>query len=379
MRHFLCALFILAAVLPAAAAGYSDYYKEGGVKASPSFTKAQCGYISDVIRLLHGKDFSFVIRKDAYHWVGVGTEKGRPMIYIHDQSRGYNCRARVNLATGAITVLRGVDYTDLKKQGDADRTASVATEYLRKIIDGGSIFPAAQVPSKAAAKPAAVKKPVADKKAADETNPVAAKEIPVEKKETKKEEKPGTPDSVRILKDGNARFVSGKPLHPNQSDARRKELVKGQHPFATIVSCSDSRVPPELLFDQGLGDLFVVRTAGEVVQSVELGSIEYAAEHLHTPLVVVMGHKKCGAVDAAVKEGEMPDNIKAIASLIAPAVKTAKTMNGDLVDNAVRVNISNMAKIIEGSPVIKNLIEEKKIIIITAYYDLDNGTVVFGD
>ncbi|MDD2837205.1 MAG: carbonic anhydrase, partial [Methanothrix sp.] len=104
--------------------------------------------------------------------------------------------------------------------------------------------------------------------------------------------------ALQMLMEGNARFVSGNVIHPDQTADRRSELVSGQHPFAIVVGCSDSRVPPEVVFDQGLGDIFVIRTAGQVMDKVTLASIEYAVEHLNVPLILVLGHDSCGAVTA---------------------------------------------------------------------------------
>lgn len=182
-------------------------------------------------------------------------------------------------------------------------------------------------------------------------------------------------EAIKLLKEGNERFVSGTMTWPEQSKKRRKAIGQRQKPFAVVVSCSDSRVPPEVVFDRGLGDLFVVRTAGEVVKEVELGSIEYAVEHLHAPLVVVLGHKRCGAVEAAVKGGEVPGNIAALVNLIKPAVEEARKQKGDLTDNAVRANTKVVADSIGGSAIITHLMKEKRARIVRAYYDLDDGTV----
>jgi carbonic anhydrase len=129
---------------------------------------------------------------------------------------------------------------------------------------------------------------------------------------------------LKKLSDGNTRFVTSHMIHPNISDIRRTEVAQGQKPFAVILTCSDSRVPPEIIFDQGLGDLFVIRTAGEVVDDIAIASIEYAIEHLGVKLIVVMGHQKCGAVDAAVKGGKFTLHIDQLVEEIMPAVKKAK-------------------------------------------------------
>jgi carbonic anhydrase len=149
-----------------------------------------------------------------------------------------------------------------------------------------------------------------------------------------------------------------------------------QKPIAVIVSCSDSRVPPELVFDQGLGDLFDVRTAGHVVGDMELGSIEYAAEHLGTPLIVVLGHERCGAVTAAVSGGEAPGHIPAVVKAIAPAVAETKSAGGDAVENAMRANVRDTVRALRSSdPVLSHLVHEGKLKVVGGRYDLDTGQV----
>jgi carbonic anhydrase len=191
-----------------------------------------------------------------------------------------------------------------------------------------------------------------------------------------------SPDAVlKELEAGNARFVSGKPKHPDESKARRTELAQGQHPKAAILGCADSRVPPELVFDEGLGDLFVVRVAGNVADAVDVGSIEYAAEHLGVGLVVVLGHHSCGAVKATADSGGKAEgNIGAIVAEIAPAVEQAKATPGKegLVDDAVHVNAKRTAgALVDRSPILKKLVEEKKVKIVSAVYDLKSGQVEF--
>jgi carbonic anhydrase len=146
--------------------------------------------------------------------------------------------------------------------------------------------------------------------------------------------KVGPDEALKRLLQGNARFVSGHLTHagPEQIAEARGAVAKSQNPIAVIVGCSDSRVGPELVFDQGLGDLFVVRTAGEVVDSAALGSIEYAVEHLGSPLIVVLGHERCGAVAAAVAGAKEPGHIAAVLKAIEPAVKQTKGKPGDPVE-----------------------------------------------
>ena len=182
------------------------------------------------------------------------------------------------------------------------------------------------------------------------------------------------------IMEGNKRFVSGSLAERNIGDARRKELTTGQHPFAVVVTCSDSRVAPETIFDQGLGDIFVVRVAGNVLDPVVLGSIEYAAEHLHTPLLILMGHEKCGAVTAAVDaQGEPEGNIGAIVKKIIPAVKKARKQGGtkdELVTNAIKLNVfQSYEDMMKSSPVLKHMIAKGELKVVEAMYHLGSGEV----
>jgi carbonic anhydrase len=175
---------------------------------------------------------------------------------------------------------------------------------------------------------------------------------------------------------GNDRYASGHPMYPHQNAERRSELAKGQHPVAIVVSCSDSRVPPEIVFDQGLGDLFVVRTAGNVVDDQALGSIEYAVEHLHTKLIVVLGHENCGAVKATIDGGAAPGHIGSITHAIEPAVAKARQEKGDLMDNAVNENVLLVVNQIKTSgPILSHEVEAGKLLVVGARYDLTPGTV----
>src|SRR5205823_938866 len=144
------------------------------------------------------------------------------------------------------------------------------------------------------------------------------------------------------LKAGNAHHVAKQYRRPNQTADRQHELASGQHPHAAILTCADSRVPPEIVFDQGLGDLFDVRVTGNVAGDAEIASLEYAAEHLHVPVVVVMGHQKCGAVAAAAEPGTPPGHLPSLVRLIRPAVQAAAGMPGDRIENAVRINVEHV-------------------------------------
>ncbi len=183
----------------------------------------------------------------------------------------------------------------------------------------------------------------------------------------------------QLLSEGNNRFVTGQFAAKDLSSTRREALKeKGQQPFAIIVSCSDSRVPPELLFDQGLGDLFVVRVAGNVADPVALGSIEYAVEHLGSPLIVVMGHEKCGAVKATVEGKPVPGSIGEIAKIIQPAVDKVKATGvtgADLVEKSADENVRAVITTIEKSPVVKHFTENGRLTVVGAKYHIGTGKV----
>jgi carbonic anhydrase len=186
-----------------------------------------------------------------------------------------------------------------------------------------------------------------------------------------------SPDkAIEMLKAGNARHVSGHPTHPHESAARLHEIAQGQKPFAIILGCADSRVPPELVFDAGLGDLFDVRVAGNIVDDAVIGSIEYAVEHLGTTLIVVLGHERCGAVQAAYDGGEAAGHLGTLVEHLKSAVEKAKKQPGDGVDNAVRINATQVAEELRNSkPILSKAVAEGKIKIVAARYDLDDGKV----
>ncbi|MDQ7816616.1 MAG: carbonic anhydrase [Melioribacteraceae bacterium] len=186
-----------------------------------------------------------------------------------------------------------------------------------------------------------------------------------------------TADEALIkLLEGNNRFVEFKQNHPHQDQTRLTEMSLSQKPFAVIVGCSDSRVPPEIIFDQGLGDLFVIRNAGNVVDDFALASIEYAVEHLDVKLIVVLGHERCGAVDAAVKGGHLPGHLTKLIEEINPSVEKVKKMGGDLLTNAVNANAERITEQLRSSEeLLKEFVDHKELNIVTAYYDLDTGKV----
>src|SRR5437870_948307 len=186
-------------------------------------------------------------------------------------------------------------------------------------------------------------------------------------------------EAIAKLKEGNARNTSGNMQHPGQTTERRSELTKSQHPFAVIVSCSDSRVPPEIVFDQGLGDLFVVRVAGNVIDDHGLGSIEYAVDHLGARLIVVLGHQSCGAVKAAKEtiaaKSKAPGHIQSLVTAIQPAVEaTAKSDLGATVE----ANVKNVVQALRTStPILKPKVDSGEVQVIGGYYSLDTGAVTF--
>ena len=172
--------------------------------------------------------------------------------------------------------------------------------------------------------------------------------------------------ALQSLKAGNERFVTGNLLPKDTYAEDRKALCEGQHPFAVVLCCSDSRVAPEILFDQKLGDLFVIRNAGNVVDEDVLGSIEYAVEHLGTPLVVVMGHSCCGAVTATCQGGKLPGHILDIARRILPSVSTCCCID----DNARR-HARRIAQLIEEDDIVHHMGAK----VVAAFYDLQSGIV----
>ena len=215
-------------------------------------------------------------------------------------------------------------------------------------------------------------------------------------------------DAISRLKEGNGRFTAGNLQHPHdsiderkymaansyenpgalslgmtaeQAAKRRAELAKSQHPFAIILSCSDSRVPPEIVFDEGLGDLFIVRVAGNVINDEGLGSIEYGVDVLGARLIVVLGHQSCGAVDAAMKtiaaKGKAPGHIQSLVTALKPVVTA--TPKGDL-DTMIKANVKHVVDALRSStPILKTRVDSGDVQVIGGYYALDTGAVTFLD
>lgn len=189
----------------------------------------------------------------------------------------------------------------------------------------------------------------------------------------------GTADeALQTLMAGNQRFVRGRlsSVTPKEIAQRRAELEKGQKPFAIVLCCSDSRVGPEIVFDQELGNIFVVRTAGEVLDTAGIGSIEYAVAHLGSPLLVVLGHEHCGAVAAAVADAKEPGHIADVVKSIQPAVAQSRGQPGDPLVNAIRANALNIAaRLRNTSPIISEKVKASKLTVIAAVLSLKSGEV----
>ncbi|SEM61901.1 carbonic anhydrase [Streptacidiphilus jiangxiensis] len=193
---------------------------------------------------------------------------------------------------------------------------------------------------------------------------------------------PLTPERVlHILEDGNRRWVAGRLQHPHQSVARRQQVAAGQHPLATVFSCIDSRVPPEIVFDRGVGDLFVVRTAAQTNDGLVQGAVEYGVQEALTPLLVVMGHQRCGAVVFAVETlnagREAPAHLKDVVDALRPAYEAAKGLPGDQVDNTVRAQIRLTVMQLQHDALLEPFERVGRARVIGAYYSLDTGTVDF--
>ncbi len=186
--------------------------------------------------------------------------------------------------------------------------------------------------------------------------------------------------ALEALQQGNQRFATARMTHPDQGPETRMRVSEAQRPFAVVLSCSDSRLPPEVIFDQGLGDLFVVRVAGNVVDAVGLGSIEYAVGHLGTPLIVVLGHSNCGAVSATLEALQPPFEqphgaVESLITAITPAVAIAETKPGDLLENTIRANAEQSRNQIMASHELKGALDSGALKVVTGYYGLVNGIV----
>ena len=185
-----------------------------------------------------------------------------------------------------------------------------------------------------------------------------------------------TPDeALNMLMEGNKRFVTNKRQYPDQDAKRIAEVAKGQFPFASVLTCSDSRVPPEILFDQGFGDIFVIRNAGNVVTPEETGSLEYGSAIAGGKLILVLGHERCGAVTAAVAGKPVPGSIGSILAAIQPAMKEGDKTDKNYLTETIKSNVLLQIDNLKSSPLLSQLIEENKLKIVGGYYDLDTAEV----
>lgn len=188
-------------------------------------------------------------------------------------------------------------------------------------------------------------------------------------------------DALNKLIEGNERYVNSKTVCHEDWSAKRAAQTQGQAPFAVIVTCSDSRVPPEIIFDQALGDLFVIRVAGNIVDDFAIGSIEYGVSVLGAKLILVLGHSNCGAVDGALKGLKFDNHIQEVLNAIQPAVQASRSGNGgDALEKAIKANVKHVEEMLRSSkPLLGNLLQQGKITLLGGYYDLASGKVEFLD
>jgi carbonic anhydrase len=178
---------------------------------------------------------------------------------------------------------------------------------------------------------------------------------------------------------GNMRFAKGHPRHPDESIKHRTSVAKGQKPFALVITCSDSRLSPELIFDQGLGDIFVIRTAGNIISEIEMGSIEYAVQHLDVRFITVMGHQDCGAIHALLEESAFPGHIGSIIDSLKKETEMQQALQHHNLEEAITANISHQVKTILNDPLIASLKNTISLDVFGMYYSLESGRVKITD
>ncbi|CAC9546674.1 Carbonic anhydrase [Bathymodiolus heckerae thiotrophic gill symbiont] len=182
--------------------------------------------------------------------------------------------------------------------------------------------------------------------------------------------------NLRKLMEGNKRYMASHLIHPDQSSERRFELKHGQHPFAIILGCSDSRVPPEVIFDQGLGDLYVVRVVGNVLDQMIVASIEYAVLHLDVRLIMVMGHSQCGAVQATCNHNQLEGHLPSLTFALNAALNKAKDLPGDLTENVILANVGLVSEELKQTGAhFPEMMKKGELVIVPAYYHIDTGKV----
>ena len=186
---------------------------------------------------------------------------------------------------------------------------------------------------------------------------------------------PSPTKALEMLLEGNAHFVNNEIVHLSYLTEAKDKMLEGQNPFAVIVGCSDSRVPPELIFDRGLGELFVIRVAGNVVGPIEMDSVEFAVAHLKTPIVIVLGHQNCGAVNATLGGQKNVPELESIYPLIESALSNCDSVGENRLVNAIKCNVKKGVEILKNSPTIAPLLKQKKVKIVGAYYEIASGKV----
>ncbi len=232
--------------------------------------------------------------------------------------------------------------------------------------------------------PAPAHQPEAPARPAPAEAKAAPRAKPSKAQTPEEESLPSVPDILKMLREGNARWAANTPMNPASDPARRADLASsGQKPFVTVLTCADSRIPVERIFDRGVGEIFAVRIAGNVAGDDEVGTVEYALLHLNTPLLIVMGHTKCGAVAAAMSEVQLHGKLEGLIDHIRPAVARARRNNPDA-DNAtlaaiaVRENVwQTVYDLLKNSSEVRELVEEHKVTIIGAVCDVATGKVEF--
>lgn len=181
---------------------------------------------------------------------------------------------------------------------------------------------------------------------------------------------------VKRLLAGNRRYAARQPLYPNLTLARRQALAAVQHPFATILTCADSRIAPELVFDRGMGDLFVVRIAGNIITEHVLATVEFSVQVVHVPLVMVMGHTNCGAIISTLAGGELPGHLPQVGDLLQMAITQAREQPGDLLLNTIHSNARlGAAQLLERSPLLAEHAQQGRLRVLAACYDMASGLV----
>ena len=187
----------------------------------------------------------------------------------------------------------------------------------------------------------------------------------------------GPEEALKRLTDGNRRFATSESYHQAVGEETRRRLARGQRPFAIVLTCADSRVPPTQIFDHGIGEVFNIRIAGNVPSEAVIGSIEFAVEQLGSQLVVVMGHEQCGAVQAAI-EGERAGHLYSITDLIQPAVARARALEGDLLENSIKVHATMVAENLRHQgPILSRAIQDGRLRVLPAIYRFNSGLVEF--